>query len=182
MLGQGKALRYGIGVGREGFTWAGAEKVTRMAEWPDWTPPEEMIVRQPYLPRFMAGGETNPLGARALYLGENGVPHPRHQSALDHRDLRVLGLYSPDQRRRCGPLHPSEGWHARGGAAGQAAGDRRGDVACSTRAAGRCVGTTGSSVGVAGSWAGAARRRRGDVCPTRSAAVGDGALTNTGFR
>src|SRR5258708_17226936 len=69
VLGQGKALRYGIGVGREGFTWAGAEKVSRMAEWPDWTPPEEMIVRQPYLPRFMAGGDTNPLPARALYLG-----------------------------------------------------------------------------------------------------------------
>ena len=70
VLGQGKALRYGIGVGREGFTWSGTERVTRMAEWPDWTPPEEMIVRQPYLPRFMAGGETNPLGARALYLGQ----------------------------------------------------------------------------------------------------------------
>jgi lipoprotein-anchoring transpeptidase ErfK/SrfK len=70
VLGQGKAMRYGIGVGREGFTWSGAERVTRMAEWPDWTPPEEMIVRQPYLPRFMAGGETNPLGARALYLGK----------------------------------------------------------------------------------------------------------------
>src|SRR5215469_16338565 len=70
VLGQGKALRYGIGVGREGFTWSGAEKVSSMAEWPDWTPPEEMIVRQPYLPRFMAGGETNPLGARALYLGK----------------------------------------------------------------------------------------------------------------
>src|SRR5215467_8227601 len=70
VLGQGKALRYGIGVGREGFTWSGAERVTKMAEWPDWTPPEEMIVRQPYLPRFMAGGETNPLGARALYLGK----------------------------------------------------------------------------------------------------------------
>jgi lipoprotein-anchoring transpeptidase ErfK/SrfK len=70
VLGQGKALRYGIGVGREGFTWSGTERVTKMAEWPDWTPPEEMIVRQPYLPRFMAGGETNPLGARALYLGK----------------------------------------------------------------------------------------------------------------
>ena len=69
-LGNGKAMRYGIGVGREGFTWSGAEKVTRMAEWPDWHPPEEMIERQPYLPRFMAGGEGNPLGARALYLGE----------------------------------------------------------------------------------------------------------------
>ena len=70
VLGNGKAMRYGIGVGREGFTWAGAERVSRMAEWPDWHPPEEMIERQPYLPRFMAGGEGNPLGARALYLGK----------------------------------------------------------------------------------------------------------------
>jgi lipoprotein-anchoring transpeptidase ErfK/SrfK len=70
VLGSGKAMRYGIGVGREGFTWSGAEKVTKMAEWPDWHPPEEMIERQPYLPRFMAGGEGNPLGARALYLGQ----------------------------------------------------------------------------------------------------------------
>jgi len=70
VLGDGKALRYGVGVGREGFTWTGAEKVTRMAEWPDWHPPEEMIDRQPYLPRFMAGGPGNPLGARALYLGK----------------------------------------------------------------------------------------------------------------
>jgi lipoprotein-anchoring transpeptidase ErfK/SrfK len=69
VLGQGKAMRYGIGVGREGFTWTGAERVSRMAEWPDWNPPEQMIARQPYLPRFMAGGDGNPLGARALYLG-----------------------------------------------------------------------------------------------------------------
>jgi lipoprotein-anchoring transpeptidase ErfK/SrfK len=70
VLGPGKALRYGIGVGREGFTWSGSERVTKMAEWPDWNPPEEMIERQPYLPRFMAGGDGNPLGARALYLGK----------------------------------------------------------------------------------------------------------------
>ena len=70
VLGNGQAMRYGVGVGREGFTWAGAEKVTKMAEWPDWNPPPEMIERQPYLPRFMAGGEGNPLGARALYLGK----------------------------------------------------------------------------------------------------------------
>jgi lipoprotein-anchoring transpeptidase ErfK/SrfK len=70
VLGNGKALRYGIGVGREGFTWSGAERVSRLAEWPDWNPPEQMIERQPYLPRFMAGGEGNPLGARALYLGD----------------------------------------------------------------------------------------------------------------
>jgi lipoprotein-anchoring transpeptidase ErfK/SrfK len=69
VLGGGKAMRYGVGVGREGFTWNGVQKISRMAEWPDWTPPEEMIERQPYLPRFMAGGETNPLGARSLYLG-----------------------------------------------------------------------------------------------------------------
>ncbi|MGD9846700.1 MAG: L,D-transpeptidase [Variibacter sp.] len=63
------ALRYGIGVGRDGFTWAGILKISRKAEWPDWTPPPEMIKRQPYLPRFMAGGPGNPMGARALYLG-----------------------------------------------------------------------------------------------------------------
>jgi lipoprotein-anchoring transpeptidase ErfK/SrfK len=65
----GRALRYGIGVGREGFQWQGLLTITRKQEWPDWTPPPEMIERQPYLPRFMAGGPGNPLGARALYLG-----------------------------------------------------------------------------------------------------------------
>ncbi len=70
VLGNGQAIRYGIGVGREGFTWAGAERISKMSEWPDWHPPKEMIERQPYLPRFMAGGESNPLGARALYLGK----------------------------------------------------------------------------------------------------------------
>src|SRR5207244_1401845 len=68
VLGGGKAIRYGIGVGREGFTWSGVKSVERKAEWPDWTPPPEMIQRSPYLPRFMAGGATNPLGARAMYL------------------------------------------------------------------------------------------------------------------
>ena len=63
-----KAIRYGIGVGREGFTWSGVRTIERKAMWPDWTPPPEMIARSPYLPRFMAGGEGNPLGARALYL------------------------------------------------------------------------------------------------------------------
>jgi len=63
------ALRYGVGVGRDGFQWNGLLKITRKAEWPDWTPPPEMIKRQPYLPRFMAGGPGNPMGARALYLG-----------------------------------------------------------------------------------------------------------------
>jgi lipoprotein-anchoring transpeptidase ErfK/SrfK len=71
VLGQGRAIRYGVGVGREGFTWAGVQTITRKAEWPDWNPPAEMIVRQPYLPRFMAGGPGNPLGARAMYLGSS---------------------------------------------------------------------------------------------------------------
>jgi lipoprotein-anchoring transpeptidase ErfK/SrfK len=70
VLEYGKAMRYGIGVGREGFTWSGTQTISRAAEWPDWHPPPEMIVRQPYLPRFMAGGPSNPLGARALYLGK----------------------------------------------------------------------------------------------------------------
>ena len=65
----GKAMRYGIGVGRPGFTWAGTHKVTAKREWPDWIPPKEMLERQPYLPHRMSGGPNNPLGARALYLG-----------------------------------------------------------------------------------------------------------------
>ena len=69
VLSDGQAIRYAIGVGRDGFTWSGEQVVTRKAEWPDWTPPAEMIERQPYLPRFMAGGDGNPLGARAIYLG-----------------------------------------------------------------------------------------------------------------
>jgi lipoprotein-anchoring transpeptidase ErfK/SrfK len=69
VLGGGKAMRYGIGVGRDGFTWSGTQTISRKQEWPDWTPPAEMLQRQPYLPRFMAGGPGNPLGARAMYLG-----------------------------------------------------------------------------------------------------------------
>ena len=69
VLGGNRAIRYGVRVGRDGFTWAGVQKITRKAEWPDWHPPTEMIERQPYLPRFMAGGDGNPMGARAMYLG-----------------------------------------------------------------------------------------------------------------
>jgi len=71
VLGGGRAIRYGIGVGRQGFTWAGVQTISRKAEWPDWYPPSEMIARQPYLPRFVAGGPGNPLGARAMYLGSS---------------------------------------------------------------------------------------------------------------
>jgi len=68
VLGDGKAIRYGIGVGREGFTWAGVRSIERKAEWPDWYPPAEMVARQPYLPRMTSGGPGNPLGARAMYI------------------------------------------------------------------------------------------------------------------
>jgi lipoprotein-anchoring transpeptidase ErfK/SrfK len=71
VLGGGRAIRYGVGVGRQGFTWAGVQTISRKAEWPDWYPPSEMIARQPYLPRFVAGGPGNPLGARAMYLGSS---------------------------------------------------------------------------------------------------------------
>jgi lipoprotein-anchoring transpeptidase ErfK/SrfK len=81
-LGGGRALRYGIGVGREGFEWSGVEAITRKAEWPDWIPPATMVARQPYLPRWVAGGPGNPLGARALYLG--------------HTDYRIHGTNAPD--------------------------------------------------------------------------------------
>ena len=68
VLGADKAIRYGVGVGRTGFTWSGTKTIERKTEWPDWYPPAEMLQRQPYLPRFMAGGPGNPLGARAMYL------------------------------------------------------------------------------------------------------------------
>ncbi|MDN5003466.1 L,D-transpeptidase [Bradyrhizobium sp. GCM10027634] len=82
VLNDGQAMRYGIGVGREGFTWSGEQTVARKMEWPDWRPPSEMISRQPYLPRFMAGGPGNPLGARAMYLGET--------------EYRIHGTNKPD--------------------------------------------------------------------------------------
>ncbi len=69
VLGNGQAVRYGVGVGRPGFEWSGSKTVTRKAEWPSWTPPSQMIRRRPDLPRHMAGGVDNPLGARAMYLG-----------------------------------------------------------------------------------------------------------------
>jgi lipoprotein-anchoring transpeptidase ErfK/SrfK len=87
VLGGGKALRYGIGVGRDGFTWSGVETISRTAEWPDWYPPAEMIARQPYLPRFVAGGPGNPLGARALYLGNSQyrIHGTNDPSTIGHR-------------------------------------------------------------------------------------------------
>ena len=87
VLGNGKAMRYGIGVGREGFTWSGTQTISKKAEWPDWTPPAEMLERQPYLPRFMAGGPGNPLGARAMYLGASvyRIHGTNDPSTIGHR-------------------------------------------------------------------------------------------------
>lgn len=82
VLNDTQAMRYGIGVGREGFTWSGEQTVARKTEWPDWRPPADMLERQPYLPRFMAGGPGNPLGARAMYLGET--------------EYRIHGTNKPD--------------------------------------------------------------------------------------
>ena len=104
-LGDGKAIRYGIGVGREGFTWSGVETVSRKTEWPDWIPPAEMVARQPYLPRWVGGGPGNPLGARALYLGNtayriHGTNNPasigKHVSSgcIRLRNEDVIDLYN----------------------------------------------------------------------------------------
>jgi lipoprotein-anchoring transpeptidase ErfK/SrfK len=96
VLGNGRALRYGIGVGRDGFTWSGVQPVTRKAEWPDWTPPPEMIARQPYLPRHMAGGPGNPLGARDVSR-RHRVPDPRYQRSGDDRHACLVRLHPPYQ-------------------------------------------------------------------------------------
>jgi lipoprotein-anchoring transpeptidase ErfK/SrfK len=97
--GNNRALRYGIGVGRDGFQWQGQVKISRKQEWPDWRPPPEMIERQPYLPCFMAGGPGNPLGARDV-SGRDGLPDSRHQPARDDRLGGFVGMLPPGQPRR----------------------------------------------------------------------------------
>jgi lipoprotein-anchoring transpeptidase ErfK/SrfK len=104
-LGHGMAMRYGIGVGRQGFTWSGVETIARKAEWPDWIPPAQMVARQPYLPRWVGGGLGNPLGARALYLGNteyriHGTNDPssigRHVSSgcIRLQNADIIDLYN----------------------------------------------------------------------------------------
>ncbi len=100
----GRALRYGIGVGRPGFTWSGEYSVSAKKQWPDWVPPKEMLERQPYLPHFMAGGPNNPLGARALYLGSTlyrihgsnepwTIGHNVSSGCIRMRNVDVIDLY-----------------------------------------------------------------------------------------
>jgi lipoprotein-anchoring transpeptidase ErfK/SrfK len=100
----GKALRYGIGVGRPGFTWSGTHEISAKKEWPDWVPPKEMLARQPYLPHLMAGGPNNPLGARALYLGSTlyrihgsnepwTIGHNVSSGCIRMRNADVIDLY-----------------------------------------------------------------------------------------
>ena len=118
-----RAIRYGIGVGRIGFQWSGIERVSQKQEWPDWRAPPEMVGRQPYLPRFMAGGPGNPLGARALYLGHSvfrihgttsrrrsGTPFRQYQleARIDPRcahikttSRRTSQAYARDHLSRC---------------------------------------------------------------------------------
>jgi len=104
-VGHGMAMRYGIGVGRQGFTWSGVETIVRKAEWPDWIPPAQMVARQPYLPRWVGGGPGNPLGARALYLGNteyriHGTNDPstigKHVSSgcIRLQNADIIDLYS----------------------------------------------------------------------------------------
>ena len=98
-------MRYGIGVGRPGFTWSGAHTISAKKEWPDWVPPKEMLERQPYLPHFMAGGPNNPLGARALYLGSTlyrihgsnepwTIGHNVSSGCIRMRNVDVIDLYN----------------------------------------------------------------------------------------
>src|SRR5436309_14938201 len=153
VLGNGKALRYGVGVGREGFTWSGVQQVTRMAEWPDWNPPGND--RAPALSAALHGRRRDEPARRARSLSrQDGVSHPRHQSALDHRHLRVFGMHPANQRTRHGSLYPGQGRHARGGAARQAAGDGGRDAAC---------------IGVTQRWV-------SNDCAARSASLRDGAV------
>jgi lipoprotein-anchoring transpeptidase ErfK/SrfK len=102
--GDGKAMRYGIGVGRPGFTWSGEHRVSAKKEWPDWVPPKEMLERQPGLPHFMAGGPNNPLGARAMYLGSTlyrihgsnepwTIGHNVSSGCIRLRNADVIDLY-----------------------------------------------------------------------------------------
>ena len=95
--GNNRAIRYGIGVGRDGFQWQGLKSINRKAEWPDWTPPPEMIARQPYLPRFMAGGPGNPLGARALYIAGTvyRIMAPTNQSDRVGCVIRLFPPHKP---------------------------------------------------------------------------------------
>jgi lipoprotein-anchoring transpeptidase ErfK/SrfK len=133
-LGNGRAIRYGIGVGRAGFAWSGVKKVARKREWPDWYPPPEMIQRQPYLPRMMAGGPGNPLGSRALYIGgteyrihgtndptsigkntSSGCIHLTNDNAIDLYDRVKVGAKVIVLPRDGAPTleakHEPRGWH-----------------------------------------------------------------------
>ena len=92
VLGLNRALRYGIGVGRDGFTWSGVANISRKEEWPDWRPPPRMIERQPYLPRFVAGGAGQSARRPRILSRPDGLSHPRHQSAADDRPLGLFGL------------------------------------------------------------------------------------------
>ena len=114
VLGGGRAIRYGVRVGRDGFTWTGVQKISRKAEWPDWHPPPEMIDRQPYLPRFMAGGPGNPLGARAMYLGNTVYRiHGTNQPSTIGKFVSsgCIGMLNEDVSR---PVRSRQGRHPRG--------------------------------------------------------------------
>ncbi len=97
VLPNGQALKYGIGVGREGFSWRGSHRITAKKEWPGWTPPSQMLARRPDLPRYLPGGIQNPLGARAHVSGLDALSNPRLERTGNHRPCGILRLHSHDQ-------------------------------------------------------------------------------------
>ena len=92
-----QAMKYAIGVGRPGFEWTGVKHIANKREWPDWTPPQEMLKRRPDLPRHMEGGIDNPLGARAMYIVRHALPHSRLERARYDRRSGFVGLHPHDQ-------------------------------------------------------------------------------------
>ena len=106
--GDGKALRYGVGVGKPGFTWAGVKSITAKREWPDWTPPAEMLVRRPDLPRHMEGGPRKSARRPRDVSGIVALSHPRLQRTMDHRHQRIVRLHPDAQPGRDRSLRPRQ--------------------------------------------------------------------------
>ena len=129
VLGNGRAIRYGVRVGRDGFTWTGVQKITRKAEWPDWHPPSGDD-RAPALSAALHGRRPRQSARRPRDVSRlDRLPHPRHQPALDDRQVRLLGLHRHAERGRLGPVRSRQGRHPRRGDAGRPAagnGDRIG--------------------------------------------------------
>ena len=124
-LGNGKALRYGIGVGRQGFTWSGVQTISRKAEWPDWIPPADMVARQPYLPRWVGGGPGNPSGRPRALSRQYRLSHPRHQRSDHDWQACVERVHPPAKCRRDRSVRARRTRHQGRGAAQRSRARRR---------------------------------------------------------